>query len=132
MVKHSAAAATSSTSNSLGPSESTPTAFDLVDLRAFVQNLNPNSHAILAAVIEFLAKVTTKAEQNRMPASNLGIVFGSNLMWNPDPAAVLDPSLLSRQGGKAKIQRAIVLLSTLTGCLSLFFPSACRTSDYKL
>lgn len=50
--------------------------------RACIANLSHSSTEILNTVIAHLYKVMLKADQNKMMASNLGVVFGPTLLWS--------------------------------------------------
>merc|ERR1712037_611499 len=53
-------------------------------IRLIIQSLPGPKKATLQLILAHLAKVAEYEEQNRMGASNLGIVFGPTMMWRPE------------------------------------------------
>ena len=52
--------------------------------------LPPQNKKILKYLFEFLHEVSTFSHENKMNASNLGVVFGPNLVWSRDVPNLAD------------------------------------------
>ncbi|EEC10256.1 conserved hypothetical protein [Ixodes scapularis] len=62
----------------------------LAQARALLlERLPDDNYELLKYIVEFLAKVRSMSDLNKMTASNLAIVFGPNLLWSREEQASL-------------------------------------------